>query len=392
MKQIPVVLSERSYTITISDSYRALPAALAHLTLPRQGWVISHRALLAQHGRALLGPLRRAGWSLKTLRVPVSESSKSLAMAERILTDLSRQATMRIPVLFAFGGGVVGDLTGFVASVFRRGVPYVQLPTTLLAQVDSAIGGKVGVDAPHGKNLIGSFYQPRVVWNNLSLLRTLPLRQRRSGLAEVIKYGMIADPTLFAFLEGHLSACLGLELRAVRVMVERSCAIKARVVSRDERETRGLRAHLNFGHTIGHALEAATRYVRWTHGEAIAIGMCAAVRLGVDLGLCRAADAERLLRVIRAAGLPTRAAGVSRHAVMRALRYDKKFIHGRPRWVLPTRIGAVIVTEAVPESVVRRVLTETISEGGRERCRNRGWKRLDASEGSSPTSLWRSWS
>jgi 3-dehydroquinate synthase len=218
----------------------------------------------------------------------------------------------------------------------------------------------VGVDLPHGKNLIGAFYQPALVWNNVSLLHTLPLRQRRSGLAEVIKYGVIADPALLAFLERHLTACLDLEPRAVRVMVERSCAIKARVVSRDERETRGLRAQLNFGHTVGHALEAASRYRRWTHGEAIAIGMCAAARLGVDVGLCRAVEAERLVRVIRAVGLPTRAWGISRRAVMRALRYDKKFIHGRPRWVLPRRIGAVVVTEAVPESVVRRVLNEHV--------------------------------
>ena len=362
MKTIRVSLGERSYTITVADSYRALPAALARLNLPRSGWVISHRPLLAQHGRALLAPLRRAGWSIQTLTVPESESSKSLAMAERVLTRLSRQAAMRIPVLFAFGGGVVGDLVGWVAAVLRRGVPYVQLPTTLLAQVDSAIGGKVGVDVPHGKNLIGAFYQPSLVWSNVSLLRTLPRRQRRSGLAEVIKYGAIADPALLAFLERHLAACLDLEPRAVRVMVERSCAIKARVVSRDERDTRGLRAQLNFGHTVGHALEAASRYRRWTHGEAIAIGMCAATRLGVSVGLCRAADAERLVRVIRAAGLPTRAQGISRSAVMRALRHDKKFIHGRPRWVLPRRIGAVVVTEAVPESVVRRVLADTISD------------------------------
>jgi 3-dehydroquinate synthase len=364
MRRIPVFLGERSYTITVSDSYRVLPAALARLNLPRQGWVISHRGLLARHGRALLAPLRRSGWSLETLQVPASESSKSLAVAERVLTRLSRQAAMRIPVLFAFGGGVVGDLAGWVAAVFRRGVPYVQLPTTLLAQVDSAIGGKVGVDLPHGKNLVGAFHQPSLVWNNVSLLRTLPLRQRRSGLAEVIKYGVIADPALFAFLERHLAACLDLEPRAVRVMVERSCAIKARVVSRDERETRGLRARLNFGHTVGHALEAASRYQRWTHGEAVAIGMCAAARLGVALGLSRAADAGRLVRVIRAAGLPTRARGVSRSAVMRALRYDKKFIHGRQRWVLPRRIGAVLVTDAVPEPIVRRVVAEMVGDRG----------------------------
>lgn len=272
------------------------------------------------------------------------------------MSRLSRKATMRVPVLFAFGGGVIGDLTGFVAAIFRRGVPYVQLPTTLLAQVDSAIGGKVGVDLPHGKNLIGAFYQPRFVCNNVALLHTLPLRQRQSGLAEVIKYGVIADSNLFAFLEEHVSACLRLEPRAVRVMVERSCSIKARVVSRDERETRSLRTHLNFGHTLGHALEAATGYQRWTHGEAIAIGMCAAADLSVELGLLPQGDFQRMARLIRAVGLPRQATRVSQEAVRRAVRYDKKFVHSCPRWVLPTRIGRVIVTEDVPRSLVDRVL------------------------------------
>lgn len=360
--KIPVRLGERSYPIAITDSYRQLPAWLAPLKLSRYGWIISHRVLLTRHGQDLLGPLRRAGWSLHTLSIPASETSKSLAVAERVIDRISRTTTMRLPVLFAFGGGVVGDLTGFVAAVFRRGIPYVQLPTTLLAQVDSAIGGKVGVDLSHGKNLVGAFYQPRFVCNNISLLRSLPLRQRRSGLAEVIKYGVIADRTLFEFLETHLTACLRLELRAVRVMVERSCRIKAKVVSRDERETGGRRTHLNFGHTLGHALEAATGYRRWTHGEAIAIGMCGAACLGVDVGLFPEADFDRLVRLIRAAGLPTEAKGVSPPAVMRALRYDKKFIHGRPRWVLPKRIGAVEVREDVPEAVVRRMLSCFVRE------------------------------
>ena len=358
---ISISLGERSYAITIADSYQPLPQQLASLKLSsQQGWVISHRALLKRYGRQLLTPLRQAGWTLQTLAVPASEASKSLAMAQQLLMKLSHTATMRVPVLFAFGGGVVGDLTGFLAAIFRRGVPYVQLPTTLLAQVDSAIGGKVGVDLPQAKNFVGAFYQPRLVYNNLAILESLPLHQRRSGLAEVIKYGLIADPTLFKFLEEHLSECLALERRAVSVMVQRSCRIKAQVVSRDERETAGLRAQLNFGHTLGHALEAATRYQRWTHGEAIAIGMCAATELSVRLGRCPIDDFERLVHLIRAAGLPTQAVGVSRSAVLRALSYDKKFIHGRPRWVLPTRIGQVVVTERVPELAVRHVLRQYV--------------------------------
>ena len=353
---IRVRLGERSYTVAITDSYRRLPEQLAALRLPTQGWVVSHERLLGRYGPALLGPLRRAGWRLATLTVPEAESSKSFAMVERLVAQLGRTAPMRVPLLIAFGGGVVGDLTGLVAAVFRRGVPYVQVPTTLLAQVDSGIGGKVGVDLPQGKNLVGAFYQPRFVCNNVRVLRTLPPRQRRSGLAEVIKYGVIADRRLFEFLEDHLTACLHLSPRAVRVMLERSCRIKAALVSRDERETRGLRARLNFGHTLGHALEAATGYRRWTHGEAIAIGMCAAADLGREIGWLPRGEYERIVRLIRAAGLPAQAGSASRRAVLRALRYDKKFIHGRPRWVVPERIGRVVVTERVPAAVVRRVL------------------------------------
>ena len=360
MTSIRVSLGGRSYPILITDSYRRLPQRLAALNLPAHGWVVSHPHLLRRYGRELLGPLRRAGWTLKTLSVPEAESSKSLAVAQRLIQQLSKGSAMRVPVLFAFGGGVIGDLTGFVAAVFRRGVPYIQLPTTLLAQVDSAIGGKVGVDLAHGKNLVGAFYQPRLVCNNVSVLTTLPMRQRRSGLAEVIKYGVMADARLFGFLETHLAECLALERRAVRVMLERSCRIKASVVSRDERETGALRTHLNFGHTLGHALEAATGYRRWTHGEAIAIGMCAAARLGLEAGVLREQEAERIERLIAAAGLPISARGVSRQAVLHALRYDKKFIHGRPRWVLPTRIGRVVVTERVSSSVVQRVLSRAI--------------------------------
>lgn len=355
---IRVSLGNRSYAIEIADSYRQLPAQLKALGLPKNGWIISHRTLLRRHGRKLCGPLERAGWSLTTLSIPESESSKSLKTMQQLVHRLALRAAMRVPVLLAFGGGVVGDVTGFVAATFRRGVPYVQLPTTLLAQVDSAVGGKVGVDLPEGKNLLGAFYQPRLVYNHIGVLHSLPMRQRRSGLAEVIKYGVIADPALFAFLEEQMSACLSLQPRALRVMVERSCRIKASVVSRDERETGALRVHLNFGHTLGHALEAASRYRRWTHGEAIAIGMCAASRLSVEMGWLSEQDHLRVTRLIQAAGLPTRAKGIAHEMVLGALQYDKKFIHGRARWVLPRRIGVVGVTETVADALVRRVLSE----------------------------------
>lgn len=358
-----VELGARSYPILVATSFDRLAHAIAPLVESRHGWVISHDALLARYGDQVLTPLQRAGWTMRTISVPESERSKSFAVAQRVLATLARQATMRVPVVFAFGGGVIGDLAGFIAAVFRRGVPYIQVPTTLLAQVDSAIGGKVGIDLPQGKNLVGAFYQPRLVYSNVSLLATLPMRQRRTGIAEVIKYGFIADRSLCAFLERHMADCLALKPHAVRRMVEGSSGAKAGIVSRDEYETGSLRVILNFGHTLGHALETATGYRRWTHGEAIAIGMCAATRLSVLMGLCSEAHHARVVRLMDRAGLPTVARGVSRQAVRKALRYDKKFVRGRSRWVLLKDIGRVVVREAVPPRLVEEMLDEHVIPG-----------------------------
>lgn len=352
-----VALGPRSYTITISESYAGLPRQLTQLDLPREGWVISHARLLAgKPGKELLKVLKRGGWAIQTLTIPEQETSKSLRMAERVIAAIVRRSSMRTPLLFALGGGVVGDLTGFVASILRRGVPYVQLPTTLLAQVDSGIGGKTGVDLPAAKNFIGTFYQPRAVWNHLGVLQTLPLRQRRSGLSEVIKYGVIGDPALFRLLEQRMKDCLALKPALMREVIERSCRIKARIVSLDERETKGIRHQLNYGHTLGHALEVAGRFRRWTHGEAIAIGMGAAVTLSAALGRCSENLVGRVLQLLEQAGLPLFAERVSYASVKQALRYDKKATRGRQCWVLPVRLGKVIVTDRVPEKLVQEIL------------------------------------
>lgn len=361
MSRLRVALGARSYDIVITDSYRDLPRWLRRARLPAgPAWVITHPAL-ARRAAPVVQALRQGGWDAKTILVPPSERSKSLAMAERVAHRLVQGAGLRPPVLLAFGGGVVGDLTGFVAAVYRRGVPYVQVPTTLLAQVDSAIGGKTGVDLPGAKNFLGVFHQPRLVVNHLGVLRSLPLRQRRSGLSEIIKYGVMADAGLFAYLERHLRDCLALAPAAVRRMVTASCRIKARVVSRDERETTGLRAQLNFGHTLGHALEAATGYRRFTHGEAIAVGMCAASAVAVEAGLLAPQAEARIVRLLLAAGLPTHARGVSWPKVRAAMRLDKKFLRGRPRWVLPQRIGKVVVTEQVPPMLIERVVRKYLT-------------------------------
>ncbi len=361
MKPIRVQLGERSYEVQVTTSFSSLPRLLRELRLAPWGCVVSHRSILARYGHDLLTPLRQAGWTIRTIIVPESERTKSYAMAARVLEQVAHAMPMRTPPLFAFGGGVVGDLTGFVAAVLRRGVPYVQVPTTLLAQVDSGLGGKVGVDLSFAKNLVGAIYQPRVVINHLGVLRSLPLRQRRSGLSEIVKYAMIADAPLFRFLETHREACLAGDLRVDRVMVERSCRIKARVVSQDEQDTRGIRAALNFGHTLGHALEAATGYRRFTHGEAIAVGMACAASLSVAIGRLSPAHANRLIAWLQAVGLPTRVSGVSRAALRSAFVHDKKFIHGTARWVLPVRIGRVIVTESVPTALMWRVINRHVN-------------------------------
>ena len=357
---IRVALQERSYPIYVESSYRRLPQVLREAGLGPLVTIISHRSLLDRFGRELMAPLRQGGFSLTTVTIPESERSKSSAVAERVITEVARRTAMRVPVLAAFGGGVVGDLTGFVAAVFRRGVPYIQLPTTLLAQVDSSIGGKVGIDLPAAKNAVGAFYQPRLVFDHLGVLRSLPLRQRRSGLGEIVKYALMADAALFRFLEAHVDTSLQGEPRVDRVMVERCARIKARVVSRDERDTNGVRIHLNLGHTLGHALEAATHYRRLTHGEAIAIGMAFVSRLSVALGLMPRRDDERVVRLLRALGLPTAIRGISLAAVQQAMRYDKKFIRDTARWVLPKRIGQVMITEDVPPSLVQKILRELV--------------------------------
>lgn len=356
MKAIRVKLGERSYPIIVSSSYQKLPWALKRLGLPHYAVVVSHRRLISHCVKPVLGALQRAGWQADILTIPPSETSKSFAVTQRLIAEVAKKAMMQVPLLIAVGGGVVGDVTGFVAATFRRGVPYIQLPTTLLSQVDSAIGGKVGIDVAQAKNLVGAFYQPRLVWNNTSVLKSLPLRQRRSGLSEIIKYGVIADPVLFRLLEKQLPDCLGLHGPAITTLITRSCRIKARVVSQDEREKLNIRSQLNFGHTLGHALEAAGNYTLFTHGEAIAVGMCAAADLAAEAGFCDKKLSERIRAVIVKAGLPTIARGVSIRRVLAALRFDKKFTRGRQRWVVPRRLGKVMVTEAISPRLVERVI------------------------------------
>ena len=362
MTRIHVALHERSYDILIARSYAPLPAALHRLGLGPDLAIITNRTVLSRVGTPLIRLLQRQGFVCEVALLPDTERAKSWAWTGRLLTAVNRRFRGRVPTILAVGGGVVGDAAGFAASILRRGVPLVQVPTTLLAQVDSAIGGKTAIDLPAGKNLVGAFYQPRLVFSNVAVLRSLDLRQRRSGLAEVVKYGVMADRRLLAYVERHAAHALRAEPRVVAALVADCSRIKARLVSRDEREARGERTVLNFGHTLGHGLEAATAYShQYTHGEAIAIGMLAAGEIAVRLRYWPLSEQARLETLIRRLGLPTRARDTSVARICAAMRYDKKSVAGALRWVLPTRIGHAVVAMKIPIAIVRDAMSQRLS-------------------------------
>jgi 3-dehydroquinate synthase len=286
-----------------------------------------------------------------------SETAKRLGTVEQIARKLIRAGADRHATLVAVGGGVVGDVGGFVAASYLRGVRLVHVPTTLVAQVDSSIGGKTGVDLPEGKNLIGAFYPPKLVIADPDVLRTLPHRELRSGLYEVVKYGVIADSKLFAYLERHMPALLRRDPKALAYVIERSMRIKARIVGKDEREG-GLRQILNFGHTLGHALEAATGYRRFVHGEAIGWGMIVATLLGVAKNQIREREAARIIHLTMSVGPSPSLAGIRAGELREIIAGDKKSRGGRVLWVLPSRVGKVNWGREVSWPVVARALTE----------------------------------
>lgn len=337
-----------------------LPERLDRLGLalraPRRVWLVSDSTVLPLYGervRELLGPERE----VRAYAFPDGEEHKTTATVGAVYDWLLEGGVERGDVVLALGGGVVGDLAGFVAATVLRGIAVVQLPTTVLAMVDSAIGGKTGVDHPAGKNMIGAFHQPRLVLGDTSLLRTLPPAERAAGWAEAIKHGVIGDPELFELLERHAGDALALREPIAGELLQRAAAFKAGVVSGDEREQGG-RILLNYGHTYGHAVEAESGYTL-RHGEAVAIGMTVAGMLAVDLGLWHAADLERQCRVLRSFGLPTRVpATVDALGALRRIAGDKKVRAGRVRWVLPTASGAMTVRDDVSDQIVAGLVAE----------------------------------
>ncbi len=344
----------RSYPIVIRAGVLAdLGRLVRQRNAGRTACLVTHPRLNRLYGRAAARSLVAAGFRAPTLLVPEGETSKSLKHSERLVGELLRLGVDRGDCLVALGGGVVGDLAGWVAGIYLRGIDFIQVPTSLLAQVDSAVGGKVAVNHALGKNLIGVFHQPRLVVSDPKVLRTLPPRQFRAGLAEIIKIAAVADRNFFARLERDLPRLLARRTEVLTPIIRRACELKAAVVQADERES-GLRMILNYGHTLGHALEAYHGYRGYLHGEAIAVGMAVAARLAAGLGLCTPQTAQRQVRLLKAAGLPVSGRGESFEKLWKIIKTDKKVRKGLLNFVLTPQIGhARICCNLTPFSVRR---------------------------------------
>lgn len=359
---IPVTLAANPYPIHLgAGGLHQLGHLMAEAGLPAgtQVLLVSNPAVEGFYGPMIRSSLEQAGYRLSQLVLEAGEDQKTPASVA-LIHDAAQGAQLeRSSAIVALGGGVVGDMAGFAAATWLRGIAVVQVPTTLLAMVDAAIGGKTGVNHPGGKNLIGAFHQPRLVLIDPNTLATLPEREFRAGMAEVIKYGVIGDSELFRNLEASkdLSSLGSLPPQLLERLLQRSAAAKARVVAADEREG-GLRAILNYGHTLGHAVETLSGYGTYLHGEAVALGMLAAGELAAAMGLWSTADQERQRAVIAQAGLPLNLPPLDPEAVLRTLQSDKKVRAGRVRFVLPTAIGSVVIRDDVEPDLIRQVLAQ----------------------------------
>jgi len=365
---VSVSLGERSYDIVlgaglIAESVGAIQPWLAMKGLgkgPRQAVVIADRNVKT-HAETVAQSLRAVGWRIEIAEVEPGETSKSLDTAARLYDRLVDFKTDRKTPVIAVGGGVVGDLAGFVAATFNRGLPFIQIPTTLLSDVDSSVGGKVGINHPSAKNLIGAFHQPFGVLIDTDCLKTLPRREYRSGLAEVVKYGVILDADFFGWLEQNAEALLEQQPGPLRHAIARSCQLKAMVVEQDEFERTGLRAALNYGHTYAHAFEALAGYGELLHGEAVSIGMVCASRLAERLGRIPAEMTQRQIELLKRCELPVEIPANLKDRgpdLVECMRLDKKSVAGKLRFVLPTKLGHVELVDGIDESEVLAVIAE----------------------------------
>lgn len=359
MKKIRVGLNKRGYDVVIGSAViGSLWRFLKKAGCAGDAIIITNPTIQKLWGKKIASALRNGGLEAIFLEIADTEKSKSIATSLKLLNKLSLSAKSKKIFIIALGGGVVGDVGGFVASIYKRGIPYVQMPTTLLAQVDSAIGGKVAIDLKVGKNLAGAFYQPRLVFSDTAFLSTLPKRQIANGLSEIIKCAVIKDPALFKFLEQNLSRILRLDKAAVENIISKTCAIKAHIVEKDEYDKLGIRVILNYGHTIGHAIEAASGFSKkYTHGEAVSIGITAANFIAVRLGLLAEPVSQRIHRLLENAGLPTRARGINPRKIYDAHLHDKKFTGRKNRFVLVAGIGKTKIVEGVSEKLIKEAIS-----------------------------------
>jgi 3-dehydroquinate synthase len=370
-RTIRVELAGRSYDIAIGPGLIDQAGALSRpLLLAPKVTIVSDATVAPLYGARLAASFDKAGIKVTAVTVPAGESSKEFGAFGKLMNDLLDQRPDRRTTLVALGGGVVGDLTGFAASVLLRGVDFIQVPTTLLAQVDSSVGGKTGINTRHGKNLVGAFYQPRLVLAATDVLDTLPRRELLAGYAEVAKYGLIDDPAFFAWCEANGAGVLAGDAAKRTYAIEQSCRAKARIVAADERETTDLRALLNLGHTFGHALEAETGFGSdLLHGEAVGTGMAMAFDLSARLGLCPAADAERVRRHLGSVGLPMRLRAIggdnrrnwASSRLIDHMRGDKKAADGKLTFILARGIGKAFVSREVDEKVLRGLLDDAVA-------------------------------
>jgi 3-dehydroquinate synthase len=360
LHQIPIELGARSYAISIGTGLLADASTWTGVPRSAHALIVTNTTVGPLYAAQLHDTIAANHSTVHTVVLPDGESHKDWQTLNLIFDSLLHHGCDRRTVLYALGGGVVGDLAGFAAASYMRGVPFVQVPTTLLAQVDSSVGGKTGINHPLGKNMIGAFYQPALVVCDLDTLRTLPAREFSAGLAEVIKYGPIADIELLDWIESNMAPLMWRETAALAHAIRRSCEIKARIVSWDEREA-GLRAILNFGHTFGHAIEAGLGFGKWLHGEAVGCGMVMALQLSRRLGLVDGAWVERVTALLQRAGLPTVAPRLGAERYLELMRIDKKAEAGEIRFVVIDKPGSAIVCGA-PERLVREVIDECCRE------------------------------
>lgn len=363
MSKIIVSLPQKSYEIAIANGILSqLGEKMKQLKLDKKVLVVSNPEIFDNYGDNCVRCLEQSGFEVYKHLIPAGEIHKNLQSIEQIYDTALENHLERSSTLVALGGGVIGDMTGFAAATWLRGVNFVQVPTSLLAMVDASVGGKTGVNHPQGKNLIGAFYQPKLVLIDPDTLQTLPEREFRAGMAEVIKYGVIWDAELFAQLEqaSSIDSFESIDPELLNTILVRSCQAKADVVSQDETET-GLRAILNYGHTIGHAIESLTNYQTFVHGEAVALGMIAAGEIAIQMGYWKETSGNRQNELIQKAGLPTKlSAEITVKDILEAIKNDKKVKSGKARFILPTKIGEVKITDKVASDVVKEALVQLL--------------------------------